>query len=377
VNRDRGHLLDWLTLHLAPGLGATSCRRLVDHFGGPGSVLAAPAAKLAQVPGLRREAVAAHAAIRTDGIAAQAAVELERTTRLGIELVTWDDDRYPDLLRTIHNPPMVLYIKGSVAALKAPGLGMVGSRAATDYGREIAHRFARSLAQHGFTIISGLALGIDAAAHEGAIAAGGATVAILGCGLDREYPPENKELCREIAACGALISEYPLGTSPDSFRFPARNRIISGLALGVVVVEASKRSGSLITAQHALEQGREVFAVPGRIDSIKSAGSHWLLQQGAKLVHSIADIMEELPGRRVEGHQIAAPTDVFGTAVSVPVGLTNEEMLLFSCLDVYPKNIDDIARAANLVPQKASELLLLLELKGVIKALPGKCYAVR
>jgi DNA processing protein len=377
VNRDRGHLLDWLTLHLAPGLGAASCRRLIDHFGGPGPVLTAPASRLAQVPGLRREAVAALAAIRTDDIAGRAAVELDRTVRHGIELVTWDDDEYPDLLRTIHNPPMVLYIKGSIAALKAPGIGMVGSRAATDYGREIAHRFAHSLTRQGFVIISGLALGIDAAAHEGAIAAGGRTVAVLGCGLDREYPPENRGLSREIATCGALISEYPLGTSPDSFRFPARNRIISGLALGVVVVEASKRSGSLITAQHALEQGREVFAVPGRVDSVKSAGSHWLLQQGAKLAHSIADIIEELPVTPTPGGKIIVQEDGHGIAVPAVAVLTDEETLLFTCLDVYPKNIDDIARAANLAPQKVSELLLLLELKGVIKALPGKCYAVR
>ena len=376
MSDNRNHLLEWLTLHLAPGLGAASCRRLVDHFGGPKQVLAAPASSLAKVPGLRREAVAALGAIHTDDIATRAEVELDRTARLGIELITWDDDRYPDLLRTLHTPPMVLYVKGSIVALNPPGLGMVGSRAATDYGKEIAHRFARALAREGFVIISGLALGIDAAAHEGAIAAGGKTIAVLGCGLDREYPLENRGLARKITAGGALISEYPLGTSPDSFRFPARNRIISGLALGVVVVEASKRSGSLITAQHALDQGREVFAVPGRIDSIKSAGTHWLLQQGAKLVHSITDIIEELPKIPAPGRTITAPLNGNAAAVS-PAALSDDETKLFSCLDVYPKNIDDIARAANLAPQKVSELLLLLELKGIIKALPGKCYAVR
>jgi len=376
VKRNRGHLLEWLTLHLAPGLGAASCRRLVDHFGGPGPVLTAPTASLAQVPGLRREAVVALAAIRTYDTAARAALEFDKCIRLDIDLITWDDARYPDLLRTIPTPPMVLYVKGSLSTLKAPALGMVGSRAATDYGKEVAHRFARSLARQGFVIISGLALGIDAAAHEGAIAANGKTVGVLGCGLDREYPPENKELARAIAASGALISEYPLGTPPDSFRFPARNRIISGLALGVLVVEASKRSGSLITAQHALDQGREVFAVPGRVDSIKSVGTHWLLQQGAKLTHSIADIIEELPNIPVPGGTITAPADGNCAVVST-AGLTDDETRLFSCLDVYPKNIDDIARAANLTPQKVSELLLLLELKGVIKALPGKCYAVR
>jgi len=376
VNTTNRHLQDWLTLHLAPGLGAASCRRLIDHFGGPGSVLQASAGALAQVRGLRREALAALHAISKDDIASRAAAELEKISQYNIDLITWDDDRYPDLLRTIHNPPMVLYLKGSVAALHSPGVGMVGSRAATDYGKEIAYSFGRALAGRGYTIISGLALGIDAAAHKGAIAAGGRTIAVLGCGLDKEYPIENSKLYRDIPAAGALISEYPLGTSPDSFRFPARNRIISGLALGVVVVEASKRSGSLITAQHALEQGREVFAIPGRVDSVKSAGTHALLQQGAKLVHRIDDIIEELPATAAAGHMAPPLADTQIMCVSTSAGLTGDEALLFSCLDVYPKNIDDIARVANLSPQKASELLLLLELKGVIKALPGKCYAI-
>ena len=376
MNTTNNHLQDWLTLHLAPGLGAASIRRLIEHFGGPGSVLRASAGALAQVRGLRREALAALRAISKDDIASRAAAELEKISQYNIDLITWDDDRYPDLLRTIHNPPMVLYLKGSVAALHSPGVGMVGSRAATDYGKEIAHTFGRALAGRGFAIISGLALGIDTAAHKGAMAAGGRTIAVLGCGLDKEYPPENRKLYSEIPAAGALISEYPLGTPPDSFRFPARNRIISGLALGVVVVEASKRSGSLITAQHALEQGREVFAIPGRVDSVKSAGTHFLLQQGAKLVHRIDDIIEELPVTAAAGHMAPPLADAQNMSVSTSAGLTGDEALLFSCLDVYPKNIDDLARAANLSPQKASELLLLLELKGVIKALPGKCYAI-
>ncbi len=370
------HLQDWLTLHLAPGLGAASIRRLVEHFGGPGPVLQASAGALARVQGLRRDTLAALHGINKDDIAYRALAELEKINQYNIELITWDDDRYPDLLRTIHNPPMVLYLKGSVAALQAPGLGMVGSRAATEYGKEIAHSFGRALAGRGFAIISGLALGIDAAAHQGALAAGGSTIAVLGCGLDKEYPPENRKLYSEIPAAGALITEYPLGTPPDSFRFPARNRIISGLALGVLVVEASKRSGSLITAQHALEQGREVFAIPGRVDSIKSAGTHFLVQQGAKLVHTIDDILEELPMTTFAGRGSAVPVATPNGRGSVAAGLTGDEALLYSFLDVYPKNIDDLARDADLSPQRASELLLMLELKGVIKALPGKCYAV-
>jgi DNA processing protein len=376
LNTASNHLQDWLTLHLAPGLGAASIRRLVEHFGSPGRVLQASAGALAQVQGLRRDTLAALQGINKDDIASRALAELDKIKQQNIELITWDDDRYPDLLRTIHNPPMVLYLKGSVAALQAPGLGMVGSRAATEYGKEVAHSFGRALAGRGFAIISGLALGIDAAAHQGALAADGSTIAVLGCGLDKEYPPENRKLYREIPAAGALISEYPLGTPPDSFRFPARNRIISGLALGVVVVEASKRSGSLITAQHALEQGREVFAIPGRVDSIKSAGTHFLVQQGAKLVHSIDDILEELPMTTFAGRGSAVSVATSNGRGSEAAGLTGDEALLYSFLDVYPKNIDDLARAANVIPQRASEILLLLELKGVIKALPGKCYAI-
>jgi DNA processing protein len=372
--RDPGRLLDWLILHLTPDLGAGSFKRLVDHFGGPGGALAASRQDLSRVSGLKPKAAASLIDIAGNGVRQRAVAELEKVARAGVDVITWADNSYPDLLRNIHHPPMVLYLKGCKASLQRPGLAMVGSRAATDYGRSIAGRLARSLARQGYSIISGLALGIDAEAHKGALAAGGSTIGVLGCGVDVEYPRENSKLYREISKTGALLSEYPLSTPPESFRFPARNRIISGLAHGVVVVEASKRSGSLITAHHALEQGREVFAIPGRVDSVKSAGTHLLLQQGAKLVQSIEDIIEELPpGCGADAlHNGGDTTQRSGDFPSVP--LSAEESLLFSLLDVYPKHIDEIARAADLAPQKVNELLLLLELKGVIKALPGKCY---
>jgi DNA processing protein len=217
-----------------------------------------------------------------------------------------------------------------------------------------------------------MALGIDTAAHKGALAAGGRTIAVLGCGLDIIYPPSNHKLYRDIASSGAVVTEYPLGTMPDNFRFPARNRIISGLSLGVVVVEAANRSGSLITASHALEQGREVFAVPGRIDSVKSAGTHTLLQQGAKLVHSVNDIVEELsyPGSQVHGEG----TGHENTKQRPFEQLNQEEAALFKCLEEYPRTIDEIVRESGLTPQKTNELLLLLELKGLVESLPGKSY---
>ena len=251
---------------------------------------------------------------------------------------------------------------------------MVGSRAATDYGKNIAYSFAHGLAEQGFAIISGLAFGIDAEAHRGALRAGGATIAVLGCGVDIEYPRENARLYREIPENGALVSEYPLGTPPEAFRFPARNRIISGLSRGVMVVEASKRSGSLITANHALEQGREVFAIPGRVDSMKSAGAHFLLQQGAKLVQSVEDIVEEFPAVAAAKNRSGEQADHTCKSTSAVTDLSSEEALLLSVLDVYPKNIDEIIRETDLKAQKVSELLLLLELKGVVKALPGTCY---
>ena len=234
---------------------------------------------------------------------------------------------------------------------------------------------AMNLASQGFTIISGLALGIDTAAHAGALAAEGKTVAVLGCGLDIVYPPSNRNLYEQIVAAGAVVSEYPLGTKPDSFRFPARNRIISGMSLGIVVVEAAKRSGSLITADHALEQGREVFAVPGRIDSVKSAGTHTLLQQGAKLVQSINDIVEEFSMTGMQSQRIE--TDRKEDAQVSLEKLSREEAEMFGFIETYPRTFDDIVKESGFSAQQTNELLLLLELKGMVQVLPGKSYQKR
>ncbi|MDT8334860.1 MAG: DNA-processing protein DprA, partial [Desulfurivibrionaceae bacterium] len=281
-------LEEWLTLYLTPGLGSGGCRHLVDHFGSPAAVLQASPQDLQKVPGRIGKKGCAAIGRRETRLAAKK--ELHRAAAAGIEIICRDSDDFPAWLLNIPDPPLLLYVKGRTAALNSPGIGIVGSRAASSYGLKMAADLARQLARQGLTVISGLALGIDAAAHRGALAADGKTVAVLGCGLDIIYPAQNRELFAAIPAHGAIVSEYPLGTKPDSFRFPARNRIISGLGLGVVVVEAAQRSGSLITAGHALDQGREVFAVPGRADSVKSTGTHRLLQAGAKLVLGINDI---------------------------------------------------------------------------------------
>ena len=373
MSGSRQHIEAWLTLHLAPSLGSTSCRKLVRHFGSPERVLSASAAQLrAAASRVRQKAIAALCGSGREELAVAARQERERAAELGIEIISIDAPRYPDLLKNIHDPPNLLYVLGKPEVLDCRAIAMVGSRAATHYGRSVAGQLAEGLVKQGLTIISGLALGIDTESHKGALAAGGRTIAVLGCGLDVIYPPSNHLLYKQIIESGAVVSEYPLGTEPDSFRFPARNRIISGLSLGVVVVEATKRSGSLITANHALEQGREIFAVPGRIDSVKSTGSHALLQEGAKLVLTINDITEEL----APAMQTPPGGDLSRTA-EVPSsveGLSPEEDKIYGVLDVYPSSIDEIVRQSGFTPQKVNELLLLLELKGVIESLPGKSY---
>jgi DNA processing protein len=360
-----GRLLDWLTLSLTPGLGPAGMRLLIDRFGKPGRVLAASRTELTSVPGLRQSVVDALG--RAPAIAA-AEHELLRTEKEGISILAWDDPAYPHLLRNIPDPPSLLYARGDISSLNQPGLGIVGARAATNYGQQIAKSFAGQLARRGLVIISGFAMGIDAAAHLGAIQAGGRTIGVLGNGLDVIYPEQNRNLFAKITETGTLISEYPLGTKPDSFRFPARNRIISGLSLGVLVVEAARRSGSLITARQALDQGREVFAVPGRIDSWKSEGTHRLLQEGAKLVYRAEDILEEL--------LLDTPKAVEGNTEKVPPAepISVEESKLLSMLDAYPRAIDEIIQQTDWPAGKVSELLLMLELKQYIESLPGKQY---
>lgn len=366
------NVLDWLTLYLIPGLGSVGCRRLLACFGSPGQVFAASRKALLQIPGIGE--VTATAILNSAPCRDRAQAELHHAAELGVTLLTWADPLYPELLRHIHNPPLILYVKGTVADLQGPCVGVVGSRAATDYGRGVAEKLAADLARRGVTVVSGLALGIDAAAHRGALTAKGRTLGILGCGLDIVYPGQNERLFREIPGAGALVSEFPLGTPPESFNFPARNRIISGLCLGLVVVEATRRSGSLITANLALEQGREVFAIPGRVDSLKSEGTHRLLKDGAKLVHSVDDIMEELFAAVSSGSGVGPSSPGKPTGAGKEFDLTEEEKKVMSVLGVYPLSIDEIIHRSAFAAAKVSEVLLLLELKGAVECLPGKQY---
>ncbi len=372
---DRKDVRAWLTLHLVPGLGPVTCNKLVTYFGSAEKVLSAGNSLLAGVTPLRPETVAALSGEGRQQLTEQVNKEIERAEKENITIIPFVDSHYPDLLKKIHDPPPVLYLKGNPEVLNCRGLGIVGSRASTVYGTSVAEQMANTLSRQGFTIISGMALGIDTAAHKGALAVSGRTIAVLGCGLDIIYPPSNCKLYEQITSAGAVVSEYPLGTTPESFRFPARNRIISGMSLGIVVVEAAKRSGSLITASHALEQGREVFAVPGRIDSIKSAGPHTLLQQGAKLVHSVNDIVEEFSAAVLQS-QIVDDEGEGGEHV-LPENLSREEAEIFGFIATYPRSFDEIVEESGFSAQQTNELLLHLELKGMVQVLPGKSYQKR
>ena len=360
---------DWLTLSFLPGLGCNLINRLVQEAGTPGAVLRA-GALVKNIPGIGPRLLELLADAKQLATAHQRALrELDQHAERKISLLSLSSPEYPDSLRSIPDSPVLLYFSGNLDWLTHPAVAIIGARTATEYGRRISSMLAAELAAMSITIVSGAAYGIDAAAHRGALQAGGRTAAVLGCGVDVVYPRSHAGLFREIIDNGVLISEYPLGTAPEGFRFPARNRIISGLVKGVVVVEATEKSGSLITARLALDQGREVFAVPGRIDSPKSAGTHRLIQQGAHLVHTVADILDGLSwgnGARIFSQK---PEKSSGT---LPV--TPQERKLLECLDIYPCDIDTIGRMTDFAIAEIHTLLLQLELKGLVRQLPGQQY---
>ncbi len=351
----------WLTLALVPGLGPAHARRLSERVGGPeaacglgrGALLAA---------GVLPEAAAAWPAAR-----AAAAAECERLSALGASLLVWDGPGYPDRLRAIADPPLVLAVRGTLIA-DEPAVAVVGARRASGYGRRVAEELARGLAEVGITVVSGLATGIDAAAHRGALAARGRTVAVLATGVDGVYPRWHAALARDVAASGALVSEFPCGTAPLPHHFPRRNRVISGLCLGTIVVEAALRSGSLITARSALDQGREVFAVPGPIGAVLHAGTNQLIRQGATLVTRVEDVVEAVaPQLR----------DRCGTARAASPTLDPLETRVLAALAPGDTHVDDVIRRTALAPGAALETLLALELRGVVEQQPGMRFRAR
>ncbi|MDW8263736.1 MAG: DNA-processing protein DprA [Gemmataceae bacterium] len=364
VGHDPAHdVRDLLALQLVPGVGPRLTQALLERFGSAAAIRRASARQLEEVPHigpkLSRAIVDALARVDVDA-------ELDKIARHGIRLLVRDQPGYPQVLSTIHDPPWLLYLRGSYEPDDARAIGMVGSRHGTAYGRRMAERLAGELSRAGFTIVSGLARGIDAAAHRGALHAGGRTLAVLAGGLSRIYPPEHAELAQAIADSGGLLSEASMDQEPMAQMFPARNRLISGLCRAVVIVEAAERSGALITAAHAAEQGREVFAVPGPIDSPLSAGTNELIRQGAKLVRRVEDILDEVGG--------VTPPSVPRTVVEPAPALDDQEQQIWEFLNDGPRHIDDIVQGLGIGAGEASRTLLMLEMKRRVRRLPGNLY---
>ncbi|MGI9105742.1 MAG: DNA-processing protein DprA [Pyrinomonadaceae bacterium] len=372
---------DWIALNMTPGVGPRAAARLLERFGSAEAVFAALRAELERLR-LRPEAVES---IVLRNCHAKAEMELERIRAMGADMLILDDGTYPSLLREIADPPITLYVRGEWAAcLDAPCVAIVGSRRCSTYGQNVASMLARDLAGRGVTIISGLARGIDAAAHRGALEAGGRTVGVLGTGIDEVYPRDHKKLAEEITARGgALVSQFPLGTPPIPENFPYRNRIISGLSLGVMLVEAAENSGSLITARLAMEQNREVFAVPGNITSRNSFGTNYLIKgAGAKLVQQWQDVAAELPQEIAARLLPPEPKKRRGTAAAeaareraAPADLTQTEATLFDLLSPdEPSHIDALAETSKLSLPELNGALLGLEMRELIRQLPGKSF---
>ena len=355
----------WLALQMTPGLGNVACKNLIDKFDSPEQIFQASLSELTEVEGVRNEAARNIVDLK---LPTDPSEELRRVEECGARIIPFLDPAYPLALREIHDPPILLYLKGKNIPQKAIFIGVVGSRNPTPYGIKSAEKIGQGLGRRGLGVVSGMARGIDSAAHWGCLAGRGFTVAVLGTGVDITYPASNKKLADKIIREGAVISEFPLGTPPEPKNFPIRNRIISGLTKGVVVVEATKKSGSLITASLALEQGREVFAVPGSIHSFKSKGCHFLIKQGARLIENSDDILDELG----LNYDYAPKTDTFKEG---PLPRMDEsEKAVFDLIGDYPLHIDQISRQGNMPPGKAASILMRMELKGIIRQLPGKMF---
>lgn len=342
---------------------------LLDLFGTIDEIVELPRSRL-QESGLSAEKCEAIASPDARAID-EALVWLEDDRH---HLVGWGDGAYPEMLAQIPGPPLALFVNGSLDALQLPALAIIGSRNPTQGGRRNAHDFSRHLASRGFAIVSGLAQGIDTAAHEGALDAGGTTVAILGTGIDRVYPAGNRRLAHAIADHGALVSEYPLGAAPERWHFPERNRLISGLSLGTLVVEAARRSGSLITARLAAEQGREVFALPGSIHNALARGCHELIRQGAKLVETAGDILAEL--QPLVGHMRESAETARPAAPATPEA-DEDYSALRNLLSHDPVSIDELEKKSELTIDQLSSMLLILELHGEVESLSGGRYVKR
>ncbi len=368
----------WLKLIRADSVGSITFAKLVKHFGSMDSVLGASVSELAKIDGIGFKTAERIAASRDKF---DVTSELDLAEKLGVWLINLEDERYPVVLKRIYDPPPVLYIKGTLAREDNLCISIVGTRRCSLYGQEQASRLAHFLASAGFTICSGMARGIDTAAHQGALSARGRTIAVQGCGLANIFPPENRKLFELISQSGACISELPLRFEPLSENFPPRNRIIAGLSLGTIVIEAPLNSGAMITARAAMENNREVMAVPGKVDSPLSRGAHKLIKEGAKLVESVEDVMEALGyiGEQLADHASNA-ADKAAAKVEQPLfdvrelKLSSNEKTIYERLNKDPSHIEQIIEDTKLTPGSVNAGLVALRLKGLIKQLPGSQF---
>ena len=354
----------WVGFNLVKGIGAVRLQALRDHFGDLALAWQAPVDALQSAglsPKLAGRVAQVRAGVDLDRIIAQVKAQ-------GIEILTWDDELYPLRLKEIDQPPPVLYVRGTLTTEDSWAVAVVGTRRVSAYGRQVTEDLALFLASNGVTVVSGLARGVDAIAHQAALKAGGRTIAVLGCGVDRIYPPEHTQLAEKIMANGALVSDYALGTPPDASNFPPRNRIISGLSMATVVVEAGETSGALITAQFAVDQGREVFAVPGNILALQSKGTNRLIAQGARPMLSVHDLLDVLNLTRVTEQRF----------VSKVLPADETEAKLMSVLTHEPLHMDEIRTQTGLPIERVSATLVMMELKGLVRQVGGLNYvAVR
>ncbi len=357
----------WLALNLLPDIGPVLARRLLSVFGNAENIFQIPVNELRKVEDIGENRAKGIVGFKQWDMVQR---EIDNVMKNNAKLIAINDKSYPEGLKRITDAPIVLYVKGDVKDEDKYAIAIVGSRIPTDYGMRVAEKISRKIASYGLTVVSGMARGIDSASHKGALRAGGRTIAVLGSGINVPYPLENRGLMNAIASSGgAVISEFPFGTKPNKENFPRRNRIISALSMGVIVIEATVDSGSLITVGYALEQGKEIFAVPGNITSANSKGTNNLIKKGAKLVEDAEEIIDEL-GPQIKG---ILKEEKLMTKEPLP-SMTENEKLLYSFLSSEPKHIDDITRGTKISGSEVLSILLNLELKGIVRQIGGKRF---
>lgn len=358
----------FVVLNMVEHVGPVRVRQLLQHFGDAASILRASKQQLMFVRGIGEDTAEAISSWEKN---VELAAELKRCEEFGCHVVTQDDAEYPEMLRQIYDPPIVLYVKGTLTSADKNGVAIVGSRQTTHYGIEVARKFGYQLAYVGVTVVSGGARGIDTAAHQGALSAKGRTICVLGTGINIVFPPENAELFARISESGAVVSQYPFNRKADKQSFAIRNRIVAGMTLGTVVVEANMTSGALITSNFATEYGRQVFAVPGRIDSPRSKGCHDLIKKGAKLCEGAEDILSEFEYLFPASNR---PPSVSETGILPTLTLSENEQKVYDALDKEPKPMDDVIRQCGLPSSAVSVALLSLEMKRAVRQVPGKLF---